>query len=394
MPYQKFQATQLFTGTDMLDSTHVLVTDNNGRIESIIDHADAGGDIQQFAGILCPGFINCHCHLELSHMKGLVPEGTGLIDFVFTIVNERHFPDDAIAEAIAHAEDEMLTNGIVGVGDICNNMSTLQQKLKGRLDYYNFIEVSGWLPSVAQARFERSLTVYQAFGQQGRATARMQQSLSPHAPYSVSDELWKLLAPRFTGRTITIHNQETAFEDELFLSGGGDFNRMYGMMNLDTSFFQPTGTSSLQSYLPKMDNARQLLLVHNTFTGKDDLDFATGTRHAIHFCICINANLYIEKKVPPIHLLRENTCNLVIGTDSLASNHSLSVLDELKAINENFPLIPLPDMLQWATINGARALQMDDRLGSFEKGKVPGVLLLEHIEGNGQMSKATVKRVK
>jgi hypothetical protein len=82
-------------------------------------------------------------------MKGLIPEKTGLVDFVFKVVNERHFGEDEILDAIANAEDEMFSNGIVAVGDICNNTITLSQKLKGRLAYYNFIEVFGWSPQVA-----------------------------------------------------------------------------------------------------------------------------------------------------------------------------------------------------------------------------------------------------
>jgi cytosine/adenosine deaminase-related metal-dependent hydrolase len=67
----------------------------------------------------------------------------------------------------------------------------------------------------------------------------------------------------------------------------------------------------------------------------------------------------------------------VIGTDSYASNWSLSVLDELKTIQQHHPEIPLEEMLGWATLNGARALQMDKHLGSFEKGKKPGVVLIK-----------------
>ena len=165
MAYRKFQADHLFTGTEILDGNNVLITDENGIIKTIIPADEAGDDIQQFNGLLSPGFINCHCHLELSHMKGLIPEKTGLIDFVFKVVTERHFSEDEILDAIAKAEEEMLSNGIVAVGDICNNTLTLSQKLKQRLAYYNLIEVSGWLPQIAGTRFERSKNFYDSFSQ-------------------------------------------------------------------------------------------------------------------------------------------------------------------------------------------------------------------------------------
>src|SRR6266498_360081 len=163
MSYLKFQADNIFTGIEMLDSNSVLITNEEGVVQDIVFFFQAGDDIQYFHGILTPGFINCHCHLELSHMKGLIPEKIGLIDFVFKVVTERHFDEEEILEAIADAEDEMLENGIVAAGDICNNTLTLSQKLKGRLAYYNFIEVSGWLPPIAEQRFIRSKAYYDAF---------------------------------------------------------------------------------------------------------------------------------------------------------------------------------------------------------------------------------------
>jgi len=229
LSYQKFKANHIFTGTEILDQDHVLITDEKGIIQEIIHAKDAGEDIQIFKGLLSPGFINCHCHLELSHMKGLIPERTGLVDFVFNIVTQRHFPEEEILDAIAKAEDEMIHNGIVAVGDICNNTLSIPQKSKQRLAYYNFIEVSGWLPQIAEMRFARSKEIYDAFGRPSTVNGR--QSLAPHAPYSVSNELWELIAPFFKNKTTTIHNQETDFEDALFIKGSGDFIRMYEMMN-------------------------------------------------------------------------------------------------------------------------------------------------------------------
>ena len=155
MSYLKFNADYLFTGTEMLDVDYVLITNEFGVVEDIVTKKEAGDDVQYFKGILSPGFVNCHCHLELSHMKGLIPEKTGLVDFVFKVVTERHFGEDEIPDAIANAEDEMFSNGIVAVGDICNNTLTLSQKLKGRLAYYNFIEVFGWFPQIAEQRFQQ-----------------------------------------------------------------------------------------------------------------------------------------------------------------------------------------------------------------------------------------------
>ena len=392
MRFKKFKADKIFTGTELLDTDNILICDEEGLIETIVNEHDACDDIQQLQGWLTPGFVNCHCHLELSHMRGLIPEKTGLIDFVFSVVTQRHFDEEEIFEAIERAENEMVNNGIVAVGDISNNNLTLRQKLKRNLDYYNFIEVSGWLPEIAQLRFSRSKGYYDHF-----AANLPNTSLVPHAPYSVSDELWQLLQPLYKNKVVSIHNQETVFEDELFLQNTGDFVRMYEMMKLDTSFFKPSGKSSLQTYFKKLDGAAQVILVHNTFTRQQDIDFVKKVRptNTVSYCLCINANQYIEDAVPPIEMLRNNNCNIVLGTDSLASNWSLSILDEMKTIEKFFPDISLPEQLGWATINGAKALQMDNQLGSFDKGKKPGVVLLEGLDviNKDPLQTAKAKRV-
>lgn len=394
MSYQKFKADYLFNGYQLLDHQHVLITDENGKVIEIIDEKNAGDDIQHFNGILSPGFINCHCHLELSHMKNLIPEKTGLVDFVFNVVTQRHFPEEEILDAITKAEDEMIANGIVAVGDICNNTLTLPQKLKQRIAYYNFIELSGWLPQVAEMRFTKSKEYYDAFC--NLSSVNCQSALAPHAPYSVSNKLWKLMKPYFKNKTTTIHNQETSFEDNLFINGSGDFIRMYDKMNLDHSFFQPTGKSSLQSYAYKLSNAKQIIFVHNTFTKKIDIEFLTTQPYhnqQFFYCLCVNANTYIENAFPPISLFLKYQCTMVIGTDSLASNWSLSILDEIKTIKRYYPNIAEAEILQWATLNGAKALQMDNFLGSFEKDKRPGVVLIENLENNKIGSNATIKKV-
>ena len=382
--YQKFSADKLFTGSEMLRN-RVLITDEKGVVENIVDIDNAGDDVQYVDGIISPGFINCHCHLELSHMRGLIPEKTGLIDFVFSVVTQRHFAEEEILEAINKAEDEMLQNGIVAVGDICNNGLTFLQKSKQRMFYYNFVEVSGWLPQIADARISRALNVYETFCQLSTKNCHLT-SIVPHAPYSVSDNLWQLLQPYFQNKTASIHNQEAPFEDELFIQGSGDFTRMYQLMNMDNSFFSPSGKSSLQTYFQKLKSAKNVLLVHNTFTKEKDVLYAKEqallNNQQIFFCLCANANLYIENAFPPVEMLINNDCTLVLGTDSLASNHNLNILDEIKTIKQHFDFVTTNQLLQMATLNGAKALGRNDMLGSFEKGKQPGIILIDEALKN------------
>jgi cytosine/adenosine deaminase-related metal-dependent hydrolase len=376
MAFRKFKADQLFDGYRLLEDSPVLVTKEDGTIHEIVPVHEAGDDIQSLNGILSPGLVNCHCHLELSHMKGKIEEKTGLPDFVYRVVTERHLPEEQILDAIAAAEDEMLQNGTVAVGDICNNMLALSQKQKGRLYYHNFIEASGFSPSIADQRFERSLGFYREY-EKNYQNPFQPNSIVPHASYSVANELWEKII-HFPGNNLmTIHNQETVAEDEWFIRKEGEFVDFFKRMNIDTGFFSPSGKSSLPTYLPKFLKSQQVILVHNVHTSASDLEFAKGTGQRLAWCFCPNANLYIGGQLPAVNLFTEREAHIVLGTDSLASNHQLSILEEARTIQKHFPEITRDQLLRWATSNGAKALQMDKLLGSFEPGKRPGVILID-----------------
>ena len=385
MAYQKFRGDYLFTGTTLLDSKHVLVTNEQGVIKDIAPIAEAGDNIQTFEGILSPGFINCHCHLELSHMKGLIPEHTGLVPFILSILKQRHATEDEIFTAMQQADSDMLQAGIVAVGDISNNALSFVQKQSSKLQYHNFIEVSGFSPSIAQPRFETALDVYNTF----KTHFPTSTSLVPHAPYSVSTALFGLIDNLDSNPLSSIHNQETPDENEFFQSGNGQFNLLYETIGVDVKpFFQPSGKTSLQTILPLISKPKKLLLVHDTFTSQSDIEVLkalTPTQQTI-FCLCVNANLYIENKLPPIDLFLQNDCDIVLGTDSLASNHQLSILSEMITISQHFPHIPLQSILQWATINGAKALEMDNQLGSFVVGKKPGIVNITNLTKEGNIT--------
>jgi len=220
--------------------------------------------------------------------------------------------------------------------------------------------------------------------------------MAAHAPYSVSPALWEMLTPYFQNKTTSLHNQETDFEDAFFLNKSGDFLRLYDFLGVNLDFYNPTGKSSLQSVAHHFYGAKNTLLVHDVFTEQTDLDFikslSVQQQNQFYFCLCVNANQYISKALPPIDLFRKNDCLITVGTDSLASNHQLNILEELKTISKWYPTIPLVEQLQWATINGSQALGFE-QLGSFEKGKQPGLVLIDKIVNGTLTDASTSKRI-
>jgi cytosine/adenosine deaminase-related metal-dependent hydrolase len=373
--YHKFKPQSLFTGHAMIEGGNtVVVTTEDGTIVDVIPASEAGEDYKFLDGILSPGFINAHCHLELSHLKGAIPTQTGLSEFVKQIVPKRAAAQEIIDAAIEAAETEMFENGIVAVGDICNTADTIAAKTKGRLAYYNFIEIYGLDPLLAAQKMEAGLSLQNEYINNG-----LNAVVVPHAPYSVPAALLQLLAAAYGSHTVSIHNQETKAENDFFENKIGAFVDMYARVGVDLDFFTPTKTTSLQSVLPYLEAAAKTIWVHNSFTSVSDIGAVQATNTDAYWCLCPSANQYIENTMPPVQLLREQHANIIVGTDSYASNWSLNMLDELKKIQAHNPEIPLAEMLTWITSNGALALQMEDTLGTIEKGKKPGLVLIENM---------------
>ena len=120
MRYRKLKGNQIFTGYELLDENKVLILDENGVVETIVPIQDAGEDIEVLDGILMPGLINCHCHIELSHLKNIIPPHTGLVDFLIGVVKNRTIDEEQIRESIIAAEKEIVLLEIIDAGVIFN----------------------------------------------------------------------------------------------------------------------------------------------------------------------------------------------------------------------------------------------------------------------------------
>jgi len=374
---KKISADYIYPGNTPPIKNGVVVYDANGKIIDILNPIETEinwHEVVKYEGIICPGFINTHCHLELSYLKGKIAEQTKLHGFVKDIISLReNFSDEERFNAITLAEQEMIENGIVAVGDISNGSSTFKHKEKSLLSYHTFIEVFGSDPKIAQDAFNHSQAVYNSYFDHKRA------SITPHATYSVSDNLVQLINVHAIDNNslISIHNQETASENAFFKEGNGAMFDFLNIAEKTNNQFIPTGKNALSSFLGKYKELNNTLLVHNTFTEKEDIEWAHKYADNIFWCFCPNANQYIEGQQPDYSIFKKERCT--IGTDSLASNWSLSILDELKTISKNDPTISLTTLIKWATYNGAQFLGFE-KLGSIEKGKSPGLNLIENVD--------------
>lgn len=375
------RADKIHDGKKWLPEDTILEVSSNGVILNL--HTPKSSipldNINYYQGILCPGFINAHCHTELSHLYQSIPQHTGLISFITQIVQKRKLSTiDTINNAIFNAVEEMKNDGIVAIGDIANTTDSLHFRADSSLHWFTFIEAIGFNPENALINFEAAYRVCEKYQQQGLHLDHLQQSIVPHAPYSVSVDLLKKIVSDQANKILSIHNQETEEEDVFFKTKSGRFVDFYKEMNINISHFNATYKSSVQSLLPYFATLQKTIFVHNTFTQKSDITLAIQNLNNPYFCFCPNANLYIENKLPNIQLFIEQGANICLGTDSLASNHQLSIMAEMVCIQKYFPEITWEQLIQWACYNGASALGLEKKLGLFEIGKKPGIVWINN----------------
>ncbi|MFN9113663.1 MAG: amidohydrolase family protein [Bacteroidota bacterium] len=271
MGRRKFKAEQVFDGYT-LHQNKVLITDDEGVIEAIVSYEEAGENIELVEGILMPGMINAHCHLELSHLKNVIPPHTGLVEFLCSVVTKRNFSEELIQQAIIDAEEEMYRNGIVAVGDIGNTADTALVKSRSKIHWYNFVEVLSFSDENSEQQMQHySQVAHQMSSIHNRGKRSIQTSLVPHAPYSISPKTFQLINEATAGRVISIHNQEHPAEDVLYKTGGGDYLKLFRIFGMETSPFPVTGLSSVRSVLPYFNSGQTIILVHNTFMPEEDL---------------------------------------------------------------------------------------------------------------------------
>ncbi len=380
---RRFSADLIYTLEGDAIPRGIVITDDYGKILNVTEEKVAfDPNIERHKGVIVPGFINAHCHLELSHLQGKIKEKTGLINFIKEVITTRNATENEVAEAMLQQDKAMWDAGIVAVGDISNQTISAEIKAKSKIRYHTFIEMLGFDANKAKEILDEAIIKKNIF--------ETPASITVHAPYSISKELVHLLKDysKEIDNRISLHSQECDEEDELYKTRSGPFLQFYKDLNINTETFTSQSKSSLQALLPFMPKNQNILLVHNTYTCLKDVYFTKRFEKNIFWCFCPNANLYIENKLPNFDFFKHSEFPVTIGTDSLASNHSLSILDEMKVLQKNIPDLPLSQLLKWTCINGAKFLGFDKDLGSISVGKQPGLNLLTNLE-NGLIGEST-----
>ncbi len=338
----------------------IVTVDGDGVITDIStsSHLDSEAGVEFYPGILIPGFVNAHCHLELSHLRGAIPPGEGFTAFVRGMRMVRRAESDGMA---GFWDAKMWAEGVSAVADICNGASTFELKRRSRIKYHNFCELFGLHadPEKTFALCDEALA------------AGLTAYVTPHSLYSLNRDNYQLSIVNYQ---LSIHFLESADEVGLFHRKGAMWE-WYREQGLNPDFLDYG--SPAERLVAQTPRDRSVMLVHNCAVTQRDIDIVMEHFTApVAWVLCPGSNRYISGLAPPVELLRRNGLQIAVGTDSLASNDTLSMIRELGMIKN----VPLTELLGWATAGGAKALGMDDRLGTIEVGKSPGLVLLTGVD--------------
>lgn len=345
-----------------------------------LSQESASTTITEVAGIITPGFVNSHCHLELSHLKGKVPERTnGMTGFIKNLIEARFAASqEVILQAMFEADRQMYSEGIVAVGDISNLDISLAVKQQSDLYYHTFVEVVGHDPAQTDAILNKAKMLCDDYIFYTKGNA----SIVPHAPYSISRALITAInkIAYHNALPISMHMHESEEEFLFCKNKSGPLSDFFLDLGLNINVFDHISDACpMLNTLPLLANCSPLLMVHNTLTTAAQIDIATALHTNLHWCLCPNANQYIMGRLPHLCIYNNDTLRVTIGTDSLASNHQLSVLNELKTIAATNCNVPFERLIKWATINGAQFLGIDKKYGKIKPGMSPGLVHICNI---------------
>ena len=338
-------------------------------------------------GAIVPGFVNAHCHIELSHLHGKFYKGSGMAGFIDQINALRDWAGREVkVELTQKWMDKMWQDGVSAMADISNDDSSFDVKANHNLYTRTFLEVFGSEPDMCEGVMA-DVTALDAIA----AEKGIDAAPTPHSCYTMSPALLSASAAAGLAKGyLSYHSQESQEEEDLLISGSG---AMYENRKRNGMSTPPvTGESSLKYFIDRLADAmpapydQQILLVHNVCLKQDDIDAAKKVLNNVYWAVCPLSNIFIHNALPPIDLMRENGLAITVGTDSLSSNDDLSMIKEIVCLHENFSHVPMNEIFTWACLNGARFLKKDGVLGTIAPGKRPGIVLVKALDADGNVT--------
>lgn len=350
------------------------VVENGGKITYVGPRASAppGGDYELGESILLPGLVNAHTHLELTAMRGFLEDAqfTGWIDKLRQSRNEV-LTEEMLLDSARFGIVEGLEAGITTYADTCSSGVVLQALREQGVRGIMYQETFGPDPSHADtAMADLEARINQLEPEQ---TDLVTLGVSPHAPYTVSDRLYQATA-RFAdsrGLPMAMHIAESEAEHEIVTNGNGEFADRWRRRGIAVAK-RARSPIELLDRLGALD--REPLLIHCVRVDAADIDIMARRGCSVAHCPASNAKF--GHGIAPLLPIVAAGVRVGIGSDSVASNNRMDILDEARlavlihrAATQRHDAFGAHQALELATIGGARALKIDSRVGSLEVGK-------------------------
>ena len=308
--------------------------------------------------VLLPGLVNAHTHLDLTGCADSVQRTPKFTDWIFQIVGKR--TPSTVQPSICEGVQQSLAGGATTVGDIDGTGESMQSLRDTPIRKVVFFEVLGFSGERAAMGVAR-LAAY--LGASLAPDSLLTAALSPHAPYSTSADIYRQCVG--SGLSVCTHIAETKEELEFLSSGTGAFVGYLEAFGISTAGWHPPQATPMQ-YMETLGVLRRnSLLAHCNYL--TDADVTTLAESGASVVFCPRSHHYFYHTDHPVMRLAEKGINVAIGTDSLASNWSLSLLDELKFLACTQPCICPETLFDMVTYNGAKALGLA-QVGRLEKG--------------------------
>lgn len=316
------------------------------------------------AGVLMPGLVNAHTHLELSHLAGRPDASGGFVSWVRDLValREAAGPERA-RQGAAAAIETLLSLGTAAVGDVSNALGHLDLLAASPLRAVVFFELIGWDPDKVQAALDFADARLAALPGTLRS-AGLEVRVAAHAPYSVAPDLLKALGarPDYAG----LHLAESPEETRFLASGEGEWPVFLAERGMGQVRFAPPGQSPV-AYADGLGALRPGVVAAHCVQ-VDEADCARLARSGAHVALCPRSNRTLSVGCVPLPRLMAAGVRLCLGTDSLASAPSFNLLEDAAALHEAFPEVPPAALVRMATAGGAEALGLPE-LGAIAPGK-------------------------
>lgn len=329
--------------------------------------------------VLLPGLINSHCHLDYTALRGMIAPQRSFADWILQINGlRRDLSDEDYLASIAAGFEEAKRWGTTTVANIESMPALLSRMGPPPLRTWWFAELIDVRPRLtAEEMIAASLHFF--FNNQNWGGGF---GLSPHAPYTASAGITRLAADaaRQGDFLLSTHLAESEEEMEMFRSGRGPLFAL--LQSLGRSMDDcGTGKTPLAVMLERATIDDRWIFVHvNQLTEEDFALLETGPR--FHIAHCPRSSRYFQHRRFALERLAGMGFNVCLGTDSLASNSSLSLFAEMRAVQEERPDLSAVQILAMATVNGARALHQEHRLGKICAGCFADLIALP-IAGAG-----------